>query len=221
MPRQESYGYQEFLEDYFEFFMSDLMEFTNCYCMVYEDEFSSPEVEPCVQYGVENGYLWVVPIEGTPIVYLELVDAKVRLDLVHLYISKLESSDISVDEQVKDLSDLYTEYLLRFTRDLQSLSVSEEGVMNPFGIANHTDEVSTELDGKLVPIYNVSLRQFMNILESVGMRPLGIWSGLPELREYLSPKGIWDEGVQDVRVDELVTALFTKGIQLKRINVHG
>lgn len=208
----------QFVEDFYDLFMEGIVEFTNKYTLVYKEDIETSEARSVLDLGLAYDWLWVSGIEGTPLVYIEVVDLVVQEHLLSHYVSQLGYSEQESSRVTDEIKQLYLNEVVRFLNELPKL-VSEEGSLKPFGIASCVDEQVLKLDKSLVPIFHLSLTEFFKILDSVQLRPYGFWEG-QEYHKFKEPKGYFDSALRGVRVDELVSAIFVRGVYLKRKSVH-
>ena len=195
----------QFVEDFYDLFMEGSIESTNKYTVIYEDEYNSSEARAVLYLGLANDWLWVLPIDGTPLIYIELVDLVVCDHLLQHYVTKLGK-------------DNYLREAVRFLESLPKLSGTEKDLKS-FGIVNMTDSQSLWLDGKQVPVFNLSIKEFLTLIESVQLRPYGFWTA-QEHHQFKDPKGEFKQPLRGVRVDELISSIFIRGVYPKRKSVH-
>ena len=184
----------QFVEDFYDLCMEGILEFTNKYTIVYKEELNSSEARSVIDLGLAYDWLWVVDIEGTPLVYIEVVDLVVQECLLVHYTKQLGYSDSQAETTIKELKDLYSSEVVRFLHHLR-------------------------LDKKLVPTFHLSLTEMFKLLESLQLRPYGFWEG-QEHHQFKEPKGYFEKPLKGIRVDELVSAIFIRGVYLKRKSVH-
>ena len=116
------------------------------------------------------------------------------------------------------MKDLYLAEVVRFLNYLPSL-IGELNDLKPFAVASLVDEQHLRLDKRLVPTFHLSLTELFKLLESVQLRPYGFWDG-QEHHKFKEPKGYFDTPLKGIRVDELVSAIFIRGVFPKRKSVH-
>ena len=201
----------QFVEDFYDLFMEGSVESTNKYTVIYEDEYNSSEARAVLDLGLANDWLWVLPIDGTPLIYIELVDLVVCDHLLQHYVTKA----VYIIDSIKDN---YLREAVRFLESLPKLSGTEKDLKS-FGIVNMTDSQSLWLDGKQVPVFNLSIKEFLTLIESVQLRPYGFWTA-QEHHQFKDPKGEFKQPLRGVRVDELISSIFIRGVYPKRKSVH-
>ena len=116
------------------------------------------------------------------------------------------------------MKDLYLAEVVRFLNYLPSL-IGEQNDLKPFAVASLVDEQHLRLDKRLVPTFHLSLTELFKLLESVQLRPYGFWEG-QEHHKFKEPKGYFENPLSGIRVDELVSAIFIRGVYPKRKSVH-
>lgn len=208
----------QFVEDFYDLFMEGVLEFTNKYTIVYKEELNSSEARSVIDLGLAYDWLWVVDIEGTPLVYIEVVDLVVQEYLLHHYTKQLGYSGSQAETTIKELKELYLAEVVRFLHELTNL-IGEKTDLKPFAVASLVDEQHLRLDKKLVPTFHLSLTELFKLLESLQLRPYGFWEG-QEHHQFKEPKGYFEKPLKGIRVDELVSAIFIRGVYLKRKSVH-
>lgn len=208
----------QFVEDFYDLFMEGILEFTNKYTIVYKEELNSSEARSVIDLGLAYDWLWVVDIEGTPLVYIEVVDLVVQECLLVHYTKQLGYSDSQAETTIKELKDLYLSEVVRFLHELTNL-IGEQDNLKSFAVASLVDEHHLRLDKKLVPTFHLSLTEMFKLLESLQLRPYGFWEG-QEHHQFKEPKGYFEKPLKGIRVDELVSAIFIRGVYLKRKSVH-
>lgn len=208
----------QFVEDFYDLFMEGFIESTNKYTVIYEDEYNSSEARAVLDLGLANDWLWVVPIDGTPLVYIELVDLVVCEHLLQHYVSKLGYVGEEAVSIIASIKDNYLREVVRFLESLPKLSGTEKDLKS-FGIVNMTDSQSLWLDDKQVPVFNLSIKEFLTLIESVQLRPYGFWTA-QEHHQFKDPKGEFKQPLKGVRVDELISSIFIRGVYPKRKSVH-
>jgi hypothetical protein len=208
----------QFVEDFYDLFMEGVLEFTNKYTILYKEELDSSEARSVIDLGLAYDWLWVTDIEGTPLVYIEIVDLVVQEHLLQHYTKQLGYQDAQALVTIKELKDLYLAEVVRFLNYLPSL-IGEQNDLKPFAVASLVDEQHLRLDKRLVPTFHLSLTELFKLLESVQLRPYGFWDG-QEHHKFKEPKGYFDTPLKGIRVDELVSAIFIRGVYPKRKSVH-
>lgn len=208
----------QFVEDFYDLFMEGILEFTNKYTIVYKGELNRSEARSVIDLGLAYDWLWVVDIEGTPLVYIEVVDLVVQEHLLQHYTKQLGYQDAQALVVIKELKDLYLTEVVRFLHELTNL-IGEKTNLKPFAVASLVDEQHLRLDNKLVPTFHLSLTEMFKLLESLQLRPYGFWEG-QEHHQFKEPKGYFENPLKGIRVDELVSAIFVRGVYLKRKSVH-
>ena len=68
----------QFVEDFYDLFMEGIVEFTNKYTLVYKEDIETSEARSVLDLGLAYDWLWVSEIEGTPLVYIDVVDLVVQ-----------------------------------------------------------------------------------------------------------------------------------------------
>ena len=208
----------QFVEDFYDLFMEGILEFTNKYTIVYKEELNSNEARSVIDLGLAYEWLWVADIDGTPLVYIEVVDLVVQEHLLKHYTKQLGYQDTQATATIQELKDLYLAEVVRFLNYLPSL-IGEQNDLKPFAVASLVDEQHLRLDKRLVPTFHLSLTELFKLLESVQLRPYGFWEG-QEHHQFKEPKGYFETPLKGIRVDELVSAIFTRGVYPKRKSVH-
>lgn len=208
----------QFVEDFYDLFMEGVLEFTNKYTILYKEELDSSEARSVIDLGLAYDWLWVADIEGTPLVYIEVVDLVVQEHLLQHYTKQLGYQDAQALVTIKELKDLYLAEVVRFLNSLPSL-IGEQNDLKPFAVASLVDEQHLRLDNRLVPTFHLSLTELFKLLESVQLRPYGFWDG-QEHHKFKEPKGYFDMPLKGIRVDELVSVVFIRGVYPKRKSVH-
>lgn len=221
---ESGYNYIDFVTDlYYAFFMSG-MEHTNEYVLVPNSDLQGIEVQSCIRYGLETSSLWLVPVDGTPVTYIEVKFPRVSEDLLRLYATDyVDSSNVELIEREDAVSSLmdelkkgYTDNTVAFLENLQALVVNR-GEINPFGIASTVENRLLTLDEKLVPVFKISLGKAMLILSELGLRTIDVWKGA-ELNLFKRRSDMTEQPLRDTRVDRSLSALFFKGIILTHVN---
>ena len=146
----------QFVEDFYDLFMEGVLEFTNKYTILYKEELDSSEARSVVDLGLAYDWLWVADIEGTPLVYIEVVDLVVQEHLLQYYTKQLGYQDAQALVTIKELKDLYLAEVVRFLNYLPSL-IGEQNDLKPFAVASLVDEQHLRLDKRLVPTFHLSL----------------------------------------------------------------
>lgn len=208
----------QFVEDFYDLFMEGILEFTNKYTIVYKEELNSSEARSVIDLGLAYDWLWVSEIDGTPLVYVEVVDLVVQEHLLKHYAKQLGHEDGQALVTINELKELYLTEVVRFLNYLPSL-IGEQNDLKPFAVASLVDEQHLRLDKRLVPTFHLSLTELFKLLEGVQLRPYGFWEG-QEHHKFKEPKGYFEESLRGIRVDELVSAIFIRGIYPKRKSVH-
>ena len=208
----------QFVEDFYDLFMEGILEFTNKYTIVYKEDIETSEARLVLDLGLAYDWLWLVEIEGTPLVYIEVVDLVVQEHLLSHYICQLGYSEEESSRTKDEIKQLYLREAVRFLNELPKL-VGEETSLKPFGIASCVDEQVLKLDNSLVPVFHLSLTEFIKLLDGVQLRPFGFWEG-QEHHKFKDPKGYFESALKGVRVDELISAIFVRGVFPKRKSVH-
>ena len=208
----------QFVEDFYDLFMEGILEFTNKYTIVYKEELNSNEARSVIDLGLAYEWLWVADIDGTPLVYIEVVDLVVQEHLLKHYTKQLGYQGAQAVATIQELKDLYLAEVVRFLNYLPSL-IGEQNDLKPFAVASLVDEQHLRLDKRLVPTFHLSLTELFKLLESVQLRPYGFWEG-QEHHQFKEPKGYFETPLKGIRVDELVSAIFTRGVYPKRKSVH-
>ena len=208
----------QFVEDFYDLFMEGVLEFTNKYTILYREELDSSEARSVIDLGLAYDWLWVADIEGTPLVYIEVIDLVVQEHLLQHYTKQLGYQDAQALVTIKELKDLYLAEVVRFLNYLPSL-IGEQNDLKPFAVASLVDEQHLRLDNRLVPTFHLSLTELFKLLESVQLRPYGFWDG-QEHHKFKEPKGDFDIPLKGIRVDELVSAVFIRGVYPNRKSVH-
>ena len=115
----------QFVEDFYDLFMEGSVESTNKYTVIYEDEYNSSEARAVLDLGLANEWLWVLPIDGTPLIYIELVDLVVCDHLLQHYVTKLGYEGEKVVSIIDSIKDNYIREAVRFLESLHKLSGTE------------------------------------------------------------------------------------------------
>lgn len=226
MNEVSGYNYNNFVQDLFYCFMLDKMEYTNEYTVVHKSVLEDENIQDCINYGLDKGYIWMIAIDGTPLTYIEIVNPKLAEDLLYTYVTDyvisqgidLDRRHDLVEENVAELKETYRQNVISFISALQSLTTTKD-VYKPFGVACLGDSDIDVLDKKAVPAYRVSISKFMAIIDRLGLRPIGVWSGRG-FHRFTNPRGMAVEPLTDVRVNKTLSCIFFKGIHLKRSNIR-
>ena len=125
----------QFVEDFYDLFMEGIVEFTNKYTLVYKEDIETSEARSVLDLGLAYDWLWVSEIEGTPLVYIEVVDLVVQEHILNYYVNQLGYSEQESSRVTDEIKQLYLNEAVRFLNELPKL-VSEEGSLKPFGIAS-------------------------------------------------------------------------------------
>lgn len=208
----------QFVEDFYDLFMEGTLEFTNKYTIAYKEDVNSIDARSVIDLGLAYDWLWLVEIDGTPLVYIEVVDLVVQEHLLQHYVSKFEYSTEKSVEVIQAIKDQYLAEVVRFLQVLPEF-VGEKDSLKPFGVASMVDEQYLRLDTQMVPIFHISLTELFKLLEGVQLRPIGIWEG-QDYHKFREPKGEFEGFLEGVRVDELVSSMFLRGVYFKRKSVH-
>ena len=208
----------QFVEDFYDLFMEGILEFTNKYTIVYKEELNSNEARSVIDLGLAYEWLWVADIDGTPLVYIEVVDLVVQEHLLKHYTKQLGYQDTQATATIQELKDLYLAEVVRFLNYLPSL-IGEQNDLKPFAVASLVDEQHLRLDKRLVPTFHLSLTELFKLLESLQLRSYGFWEG-QEHHQFKEPKGYFEKPLKGIRVDELISAIFIRGVYPKRKSVH-
>lgn len=214
------YTIKEFIEDCFDFMM-DGFEETNSYFFADRNLLLHVDCKDFVTFGLKNNLFWVVPLNNTNFVYVELTNEWLKDELLSFYVNEYlrttELSNLRKDEEFdKVFSELKTTYVKNLVRCMSELHkfISDDNENKTIGVASLLDVDYTGLEGNLVPVYKLSLSQFMLLLHSSKLKLVDSHSKLSPYSLFKNSKGYLKEGLDNIKVDATGSALFLEGVKV-------
>lgn len=209
---KSGYTYKNFLFDLYGF-MVDRLEFTSSYFLAPTTILNEDENRNLIQFGVSNNIFWVVPLMGTVFTYTEIVDAKVREDLLKLYGEEVFEDlpvfdkDVKIAELVSGLTTNYTEEVVKFMQDLPILD--GHGKPKTLAICGQDADSMVSFKGSVIPKYNISLSLLLEMLKGVNFTLLGV-SNLDD--DYV---GLVKDGLDGLYVESSGSYIAIQGVSRK------
>lgn len=216
-PSETGYTYDNFLSDCYEF-MVDAFEETNNYFTAPKDVLFSEDNKDFVVYGIDNGLLWIVPLNDTGFVYVEVVNGQTRESLLETYVDEYLSSQglssIEKSEQAEGiLSEIKTRYLNSMVRCMTDLHyyLTEGDHPRPIGVCSTLDVSFEGKDGLLVPVFPIALSSFVLMVSSAKLKVLNLYSNPSTF--YNANKGYYEKGLNNVTVNGTGSVIFLEGVR--------